>query len=258
MKPSRVPETTVLQLPGSGDDVDGFGTSRVAAGSKEEAQEIEGGDLEGGGKGIKSSIGNDGLDISERRSLFQKRAWGVVMELLSQKGRGSLLEIESKTGMGSSANKFSSSSTMFSEDIRVVDSDRHGPCVVEGDLGGPTIDVFVNLRDKVSVTDEWDCSNLGVTSISATRRQGGKSFFPSRSLCMKIRSISLGFDYNSLEKEGNSSSEESLSYYQPINNEDEDAYNENNENEDEVHNANNGNAYGNDSPSNVKRGDISQ
>ncbi|KAK4853901.1 hypothetical protein QYF36_016223 [Acer negundo] len=130
---------------------------------------------EGGGKGIKSSIGNDGLDISERRSLFQKRAWGVVMELLSKKGmEGEVDRIESKTGMGSSANKFSSSSSMFSEDIRVVDSDRHGPCVVEGDLGGPAIDVFVNLRDKVSVRDEWDCNNLGVTSISATRRQGDR------------------------------------------------------------------------------------
>ncbi|KAK1550187.1 hypothetical protein Q3G72_015129 [Acer saccharum] len=147
---------------------------------------------EGGGKGMESSIGNDGLDISERRSLFQKKSLGCCDGVAFEKwhGRCSLLDIESRMGMGSSADKFSTSSSMSSEDVRVVDSNRPGLCVVGVDLEGPAVDVFINLRGKASMRDERDCSNLCVISISATRRQGGKSFYLSRSLCMKIRSVS--------------------------------------------------------------------
>ncbi|KAK0571819.1 hypothetical protein LWI29_022020 [Acer saccharum] len=76
-------------------------------------------------------------------------------------------------GMGSNADKFSTSSSMSSEDVMVVDSNRPGLCVVGVDLEGPAVDVFINLKGKASMRDERDCSNLCVISISATRRQGG-------------------------------------------------------------------------------------
>ena len=93
------------------------------------------------------------------------------------------------------------------------------PCmrVEGGDLGGPPIDIFVDhlirepmIKEGVSSKsnskggkeggDEKERVNV-VSSSRASSRRGRKNLFPSRSHCMKTRSVAQGFGFSGSQNE---------------------------------------------------------
>ncbi|KAK4838634.1 hypothetical protein QYF36_015227 [Acer negundo] len=96
-------------------------------------------------------------------------------------------------------------------------SNRRRPCkrVEEGDLGGPPIDIFVDLLSWEPMIEEGVSrkssskggkeggdkkKGVNVVSSSCSLRRGRKNFFPSRNHCMNIRNVAQEFGLSGLEK----------------------------------------------------------
>ncbi|KAK1576754.1 hypothetical protein Q3G72_016247 [Acer saccharum] len=101
-------------------------------------------------KGMADNLGNGGLDclsldeLSDRRRLFEKMAWGFVLEILSKKG------------LGCNADKGSTS---------LMCADRGSK------VGDPSIEVFVDLRNQASSVENGENKS---SLIKTTTRKGGK------------------------------------------------------------------------------------
>ncbi|KAK1553863.1 hypothetical protein Q3G72_004603 [Acer saccharum] len=92
----------------------------------------------GSNKGMGGNLGNGGLgylslaEISNRRRLLQKTVWGVVLELISKRTWDVVL-IGTSPLCGHDSSK-----------------DGNGSDLMSGKVGGPSIDIFVDLRGQVS------------------------------------------------------------------------------------------------------------
>ncbi|KAK4836998.1 hypothetical protein QYF36_001996 [Acer negundo] len=142
-------------------------------------------------EGIIENIKGWGLDdlslaeLSDGRRCFQKRAWGVVLEFLSKKG-------------------------IRCYDYRGNDSPL---CIQEGSKGEilvekfggpcePMIEEGVSRKSSSKGGKKGRDKNEGVTVVSfssSSSRRGGNNFFPSRSHCMKTRSVAQEFGLSGLE-----------------------------------------------------------
>ncbi|KAK3228033.1 hypothetical protein Dsin_007895 [Dipteronia sinensis] len=74
-------------------------------------------------------------------------------------------------------------------------------CPVGGDLGGPAIDLYVDLRGLEPFFRNEKVRAIVASPCPSARRRGKKNYFPSRIHEMKTRSVARGYNFNGLEKE---------------------------------------------------------